>query len=249
MEGLPFPPANKKGGRGNLVATLAEMLEREITEGRLQPGARLPTEAVLAAGAGVSRTVVREAVASLRAVGLVDTRQGAGAFVLSPRGRLAPFPNLARDAIEDILSVLELRLGVEVEAATLAAARRADEDLAQIDKALLDMEAKESGSEAGIAADMAFHLAIASATRNRYFGSFLASLGSSAMPRGRLSAAARETAEMASHMALAAAEHRAIRNAIAARDPVLAGAAMRSHLAGSRHRYAALITGTHAAIG
>src|SRR3954471_17552606 len=69
--------------RTNLVATVTETLRREIVEGRLKPGDRLPTDAALGASAGVSRTVVREAVASLKAEGFVETRQGAGAFVLA----------------------------------------------------------------------------------------------------------------------------------------------------------------------
>src|SRR5690242_3328561 len=74
--------------RVNLVATVTDTLRREIVEGRLQPGDKLPTEAALGASAKVSRTVVREAVASLKAEGLVETRQGAGAFVLAAPKRL-----------------------------------------------------------------------------------------------------------------------------------------------------------------
>src|SRR5208282_6865573 len=65
----------------NLPHEIAERLAEEIMKGVLSPGARLPTEQEMVAAMGVSRTVVREAVAALRAEGLVTTRQGAGAFV------------------------------------------------------------------------------------------------------------------------------------------------------------------------
>src|SRR5262245_47245546 len=107
-----------------LSRQLFEQLAGEIRSGRLAPGARLPTEQELTRAARVSRTVVREAVAALRAEGLVITRQGVGAFV-SAEPQRAPFriePEKLR-SLADILSVMELRLGVEIESAGLAAER------------------------------------------------------------------------------------------------------------------------------
>src|SRR5215471_19086075 len=74
----------------NLTAELVEVLTREITAGKLAPGARLLTEQEMMATFGVSRTVVREAVAALRSEGLVLTRQGVGAFVATD-GQKRPF--------------------------------------------------------------------------------------------------------------------------------------------------------------
>src|ERR1041384_8258091 len=73
----------------SLTHELVERLGADITSGKLAPGARLPTEQELIAATGVSRTVVREAVAALRAEGLVVTRQGVGAF--GPENALRPF--------------------------------------------------------------------------------------------------------------------------------------------------------------
>lgn len=234
-------PMEPIGKRGNLVSALTELLRKEIVDGRLQPGDQLPTEAALAARAGVSRTVVREAVASLRAGGLVETRQGAGAFVLSPGARLSRLPQVGRNEIEDILSVLELRLAVEVEAATLAAMRRTDEDIQHLDAALASLEAAQEKHDPGLGADVAFHHAIAMATHNPYFAPFLANLGESAMPRARLARNTAEPSGLGDYLGLVLNEHRAIRNAVLARDAALAAAAMRSHLAGSRTRYAAML--------
>src|SRR5436305_10691467 len=103
---------------------LFEQLAEQIKNGRLAPGERLPTEQQLTRAARVSRTVVREAVAALRAEGLVITRQGVGAFV-SAEPQRAPFriePERLQ-SLDDILNVMELRLGVEIESAGLAAER------------------------------------------------------------------------------------------------------------------------------
>src|SRR5919106_4508659 len=105
-----------------LSRRLFEQLAEQIRSGRFAPGARLPTEQALTRAARVSRTVVREAVAALRAEGLVVTRQGVGAFV-SAEPQRAPFriePERMQ-TLDDILGVMELRLGVEVEAAGIAA--------------------------------------------------------------------------------------------------------------------------------
>src|SRR6059058_329321 len=84
----------------NLRHEIAERLAAEILGGQLPPGARLPTEQEMVAAMGVSRTVVREAVAALRADGLVVTRQGAGAFV-APDAERRPF-RLALDGLPSI---------------------------------------------------------------------------------------------------------------------------------------------------
>src|SRR2546421_11755065 len=101
---------------------LFDQLADEIKSGRLSPGERLPTEQELTRAARVRRTVVREAVAALRAEGLVVTRQGVGAFV-SAEPQRAPFridPERMQ-SLGDILNVIELRFGVEIESAGLAA--------------------------------------------------------------------------------------------------------------------------------
>src|SRR5712664_4947663 len=116
-----------------LSRQLFEQLAGEIRSGRLAPGARLPTEQALTRAARVSRTVVREAVAALRAEGLVITRQGVGAFV-SASPQHAPFridPE-RMESLGDILNVMELRLGVEIESAGLAAERANKADVRAI---------------------------------------------------------------------------------------------------------------------
>src|SRR5437660_1612580 len=107
----------------SLAHELIARLTADITGGRIPPGSRLPTEQELIAATGVSRTVVREAVAALRAEGLVVTRQGVGAFV--PENARRPF-RVDFDkltSLRQVLDVMELRTGIEIEAAGLAAER------------------------------------------------------------------------------------------------------------------------------
>jgi len=106
----PLPPPR------SLAHELITRLTADITSGNIPPGARLPTEQELIAATGVSRTVVREAVAALRAEGLVVTRQGVGAFV--PENARRPFRvDFGRlSSIREVLEVMELRTGIEIEA-------------------------------------------------------------------------------------------------------------------------------------
>ena len=125
----------------NLTAEVVDRIAAEIGSGRIPPGSRLPTEQALVAALGVSRTVVREAVAALRAEGLVVTRQGAGAFVAADRSRV-PFridPD-GLSSIDDVLRVMELRAAIEIQAATLAAERITRASLLRIEEALGALE-------------------------------------------------------------------------------------------------------------
>src|SRR5881409_2264793 len=106
-----------------LSRRLFEQLAGEIRSGRLAPGARLPTEHALTRAARVSRTVVREAVAALRAEGLVITRQGVGAFVPENARRPLRIDFDQLSPLRAVLDVMELRTGIEIEAAGLAADR------------------------------------------------------------------------------------------------------------------------------
>src|SRR5688572_11223494 len=158
----------------NLTEEVIGRLKKEIGAGRLAPGTRLPTEQELMAAMGVSRTVVREAVAALRADGLVTTRQGSGAYVAADVSRV-PFridPE-GLSSIEDVLEVMELRLAVEVEAAARAAERSTPRGLVPIGRTLRAIEAAIRKGEGAVSEDFAFHLAIAEASGNTRFAEIL----------------------------------------------------------------------------
>jgi DNA-binding FadR family transcriptional regulator len=220
------------------AAELTERLAREITSGRLTPGARLPTEQDMMGAFRVSRTVVREAVAALRSEGLVETRQGVGAFVTRDVQR-RPFridPGEVR-TINDVLGVMELRMGVEIEAAGLAARRATAADRSRLERSLRAMDAAFRRGDSAIDEDFEFHLAIARAARNAQFERFLAFLGRFIIPRQSIRVAIQAPRLRTRYLDRIQAEHHRIFDAIAAGDAAAARRAMRQHLEGSLRRY------------
>src|SRR5581483_4712918 len=158
-------------------------LTADITSGKLAPGARLPTEQEMIAATGVSRTVVREAVAALRADRLVVTRQGVGAFVASQVRRPFRVDFDERSPLGEVLNVMELRTGVEIEAAGLAAERATAAQVKKIAERFAAIQAAIDRGENGVDEDFAFHCAIAEATGNPQFTRFLEYLGRFIIPR------------------------------------------------------------------
>jgi len=199
----------------------------EIRSGRLAPGARLPTEQELMAAMGVSRTVVREAVAALRAEGLVTTRQGSGAFVAADASRV-PFridPD-GLSSIGDVLEVMELRLAIEVEAAALAAERITPERLTPIAR-----------GEGAVNEDFAFHRVIAEASGNPRFAELLEYLGRHVIPRQSIRVAVSTPQEQRHYLMRIQKEHARIHEAIRDGHSAEARKAMRTHLTRSLQRY------------
>lgn len=227
----------------NLAEQVMARLSADIRGGRLAPGARLPTEQALTTELGVSRTVVREAVAALRADGLIVTRRGSGAYVADPAA--GPFRIAAPRAtsLDDILDVMELRLSVEVEAAAFAAERASRRQVATIRAAWQSIETALKRGEGAVAEDFAFHRAIAEATGNSQFPRFLAYLGSHVIPRQSVRLSVDTLAERRTYLARIQHEHSRIVAAISDGDVTEARRAMREHLTRSLDRYRALARG------
>ncbi|MFI4987465.1 MAG: FadR/GntR family transcriptional regulator [Alphaproteobacteria bacterium] len=222
----------------NLTRAIADSLAAEIKRGKLPPGARLPTEQEMVAAMGVSRTVVREAVAALRAEGLVVTRQGAGAFVASDiRRRPFRIAGEGQLSVDDVLAVMELRASVEAEAAGLAAERATAAARRRIVKALAAIDAAIKRGESAVDEDFAFHRAIAAATGNPQFAHFLEYLGRFIIPRQSIRVAAHQGSGQRAYLEMIQREHRAIFAAIEAGEAKAAREAMRRHLANSQARY------------
>jgi DNA-binding FadR family transcriptional regulator len=217
---------------------LFEQLAVQIRSGRLAPGSRLPTEEALTRAARVSRTVVREAVAALRAEGLVVTRQGVGAFV-SAEPQRAPFriePERL-ESLADILNVMELRLGVEIESAGIAAERASKAQVRAICNALNAIEEARKGGASAVDEDLAFHRAIAQATGNPEFARFLQFIGRHLIPRRTVTGLPERMGGREAYLALIQDEHRRIYEAIRDAQPGAAREAMRRHLTRSLERY------------
>jgi len=216
---------------------LVEALGDRIRDGRLAAGAKLPTEAAFMAEFGVSRTVVREAISKLQASGLVQTRHGIGTFVVG-LGDAAPF-KLAPEqfaTLRDVIAVLELRIGIETEAASLAAQRRNADNLRQMRSALDAVAAAVEEGRDAVGPDFQFHLEIARATQNAHFAELMSSLGTMIIPRARLDGAPEVSDEQRQYLRRVNAEHESIFDAIRNQDSDAARAAMRTHLANSRER-------------
>ncbi|WP_181708118.1 FadR/GntR family transcriptional regulator [Chthonobacter rhizosphaerae] len=221
-----------------------DTLRARIASGALAAGGKLPTEVELIKEFGVSRTVVREAVAVLSADGLVQARQGAGVFVLDkPKDGLGLLPDLP-GRLTAVLDVLEVRMAVEIEAAGLAAQRRTGAQEAEIREAFERFNQDlETGQPTGNA-DFAFHRAIAEATNNPYYVEILDVLGRRTIPRDLVSMAAPEYVLSKPYLETMQAEHAAILEAIARSEPAAAREAMRTHLAQSQRRYQVLFQKT-----
>lgn len=210
-------------------------IKDQILAGDLAPGAKLPSESDLVGTYGVSRTVAREAVTRLRAEGLVETFQGRGSFVLAvPEPSPFALESSAIRTQHDVLDMVDFRLGVECEAAALAAARVDDSGAQQIRKALEAFVKAEPHNQ--VEADFAFHRAVAAASGNRFYLDLLDSFGPMMilLPRTRLGDAYSLTD--AGHVDRVLREHDNIAAAVIAGDPDLARAAMRVHLGNTRRR-------------
>jgi DNA-binding FadR family transcriptional regulator len=212
-------------GNTRLYRQIAEQLSTLIASGEYPPGARLPAERDLAAAMGVSRASVREAIISLEVAGLIEVRVGTGIFVVRQPARGV---SVGADAGPGPFELLAARSLVEGEIAALAArdAKRADIDA--LDAAIETMEANVDDFAIREETDKAFHLALASATRNGALELVVDGLwGQRAELWGRMQYHY-HTPELA---LTTIRDHRAIAKAVAAHDPAAARAAMHRHLA------------------
>lgn len=219
-----------------LVVTVRDELRRQIQTGEYKPGDRLPSESRLTQDFGVSRTVVREAIAALRADGIVEPKQGAGVFVLPPSESVPAFRDVDPDRVSSIIEILELRTALEGDAAALAATRHSaaqEEEIIEAFQRLTDLGHQNKPTAE---ADFAFHLAIANATNNPRFPEMLQLIGTAMIPRRMLDREG-ELAIAPDYIRLLEQEHGAILAAIQNSDAESARQAMTMHLKNSQTRY------------
>lgn len=218
-----------------LVERVVSAIRAEIDAGRLAAESRLPTEQQLAEQLNVSRSVVREAVAQLKADGVLIARRGLGSYISqTPNGTVFRFPG-SNGRKPDLVQMFEMRLWIETQAAAIAARRRDADDLQRMAAALGTMEDPRSDFATAAAADVAFHRAIADAGKNDYFVAFQDFLG------GQLAAARHTAWENSATPAVggsadALREHRALYQAIADGDRQAAAACAEAHLRASAKR-------------
>jgi len=235
MDGLKL---GTLGRTPHLPSRIASEILQEIVEGRLKPGDKLPTEAAMAERMGVSRNVVREAISRLRSDGIVQSRQGVGAFVVRASGT----PTLRFDAetLTDrfaFQNLFELRALLEVRSAGLAAARRTSQQLETIAKSLEDMRKAERWEGAGIDADVEFHRNVAQATGNLYIVMVISFL-SEQVRLGIFETRARYPS-VQEIVDITIDEHVAIYEAIASGSPAKSRDAMSKHIRNAARRIGA----------
>jgi len=206
---------------------VTERIRRAIHIGSYLPGDKLPPERALAQQLGVSRTTVREAIRVLEGEGYLTSRRGAsgGSIVLDQAQNEERIRPLLVEKLPQLEEALDFRIAVEGAAARLAAHRRTNEDLRVLRKAYDLMDADRE-THRFRAADNAFHLAIADAARNRLMRQAIEDARVAMwVPIDRLISQVFYTANR---------HHVQILDAITARDPDAAQAAVVDHLETAR---------------
>jgi GntR family transcriptional regulator, transcriptional repressor for pyruvate dehydrogenase complex len=219
----------------HLPSRIVEAIQREIAEGRLKLGDRLPGEQVLADSFGVSRNVVREAIARLRSGGIVQSRQGVGAFVV--RNEATPSLHVDPNVLNNrtlFAKVFEVRAMLEIRAAGLAAKRASPEQRAAITTAL-DRMLREWSGDVGVDADLEFHRAVALATGNDYIATVV-SFVSEHMRESIFASRRRLGVDVETMVRVTIDEHQAIHDAILAGSPAAAREAMARHITNAAAR-------------
>lgn len=206
-----------------------EKIKAMITSGALRAGDRLPKEADLAAALGLSRNSLREAVRALALVNILDVRRGDGTYVTSLEPHiLLEALNFIVDFHRDdtVLEFLQVRRILEPTATAMAAERISPEEVKGL-QALLDSLGSNPDPEELVEKDMEFHRRIVVSAGNSVLASLLESM-SGPMTRARVWRGITQTGTLTRTLA----EHRAILDALTARDPEAARAWATVHIAG-----------------
>ena len=211
-----------------MVTEVLEKLIERIVDGVYEVGEKLPAEGELARQFAVSRTVLREAMRSLRARGLVEMSQGKMARVkpADPASTVESLSLLLRRNRASLLHLAEARHPLEGEIAALAARRANQEHLRQLELAVHDLAVVKE-LDARIEADLRFHHVLAQATGNPVFILLLETLA------GFMYQSRRKTLAY-SGVDVALAAHRAILAAVRAGNPEMARKAMNQHLTAAK---------------
>ncbi|CDY77073.1 Transcriptional regulator PhnF [Caballeronia glathei] len=214
---------------GTLGERVAEKLLSKIRSDGLAAGTRLPSEHAMAVHFGVSRTVMREAIALLKSDGMLTTRKGSGAFVCKTAlPHAAMVDPLTEQSVQSLLNLTEVRRGLEAETAALAAVRRTPGQLAEIEHALRRVEEAMAAGGDGVEEDVQFHLRIAEATGNPYWARFVEMFAQQIRLAIKVTRA--NEARRMDFVAQVREEHEKIVAAIAAGDPDRARAAAGDHM-------------------
>src|SRR6266542_3194849 len=219
----------KPVGRRSVVDSVIERLE-ELIFTRLQPGEALPSEGQLAEALAVSRLSVREATRTLAARGLLEISKGRRARVAAPNGGLVGdfFQIAVRRDPRALLDLLDVRRALEVHIAALAARRATSSEIADMEMSIDAMRAAGGEFEAFHTADIRFHENLAAASGNRLFVFLIEAFAEPLRESRERSFAGHRARD--GHADDVIEQHKAILDAVKARNPKAAAQAMREHL-------------------
>ncbi len=220
------------------VSAVAKRLLEIFTRGDIEPGTRLPPERQLATTLGVGRSAVREALAALEILGIVEVRPGSGTYLRGATSELLPQTlswGLMIGAPRTI-ELIEVRGALEIYAARLGASRITDEALARLGSHLEAMRANVDNLAAFVEADLQFHSELARSIDNAVLLELLQSI------RSLLRVWVDRAVQQPEEAATAIDEHAAVFAAIAMRDPDAAASAMAVHMNTAGARLSGLVS-------
>lgn len=226
-------PKLQRLSRPHLADRAAEHISEWISSSRLKPGAKLPSEQELMEALGLGRSVIREALAKLKAVGIIETFQGRGAFVAGIpfellRDRIRRWSRGPGESRKQLGYIWELREIFEVAIAALAAQRHTGRDLLQLERALADMDLAIAGGSQGVEEDAMFHYYLTRAAHNPVLLQLIEDISQ------LIESSRRDSLERPGRPASSNLEHAEILAAVRDRQIDEARQAMRRHLANGK---------------
>jgi GntR family transcriptional repressor for pyruvate dehydrogenase complex len=206
-----------------LYERVVEQLRAYVTDRGLRAGDRLPPERELAERLGVSRVSIKQAIVVLEVQGLVDVRHGGGTYLRRDSLDVEPVDVLV-DRKRRLPDVLEAREALETKLAELAAQRRTQQDLAEIEAAMVAMRRQIDAGELGIDGDRRFHAAVTAAAHSSLLAQFMRSIAE------QIAESRQESLRQRGRPPRSLNQHQRIADAIRAGDPRAAASAMRRHV-------------------
>lgn len=224
-----MPPQIKPIRPRRISDQVFDQLRELIFRGEFKAGEKILTEREMAEAFGVSRTSVRDAINKLVVMGLLEQRQGQGTFVRSPESKKKSLlATMVESQNASLADVLEVRMGLECNAAALAAQRADEKDFQFMEKSIDTLAQDISSGRMSLAADVSFHMAISYATGNRLQVTIMKNVYDYLFSgvKTNLEALYRHPDDMAAILA----QHRAIYQAIRERDADKAHQTMKHHI-------------------
>lgn len=209
--------------RPRLYEQVVQRLREHVTDSELDVGDKLPAERELAERLGVSRTSIKQAIVVLEVQGLVEVRHGGGTYLRRKQLESEPVAELVARK-RRLPEILDAREGLETKLAELAAERRTEADLVELDAALDEMRGQIDAGELGNEGDRRFHAAVTAAAHSGLLAEFMRAIAD------EVAESRQESLRQPNRPPKSLVQHEHIAEAIRAGNPDTARSAMRRHL-------------------